>query len=314
MAIPSNLTLIREDDQRPRSLSDIRASMQAVPTEYVMVVGTNDVVDVISPLISDVHYLTTHVTTRRAYRHTRPFLAYDPVMLAQCNFMGIPIIRKDLAHLFPSTAREPWHQLLVQAQLQGATISPSTGEHRIVEPWPRPERSGAFAQFRFSLDPDAVMAAVPTVLVREINQQPFFTLRNPTAEAVTAFCHNCSDDFIASLAGLNVTVETLSAFDYTRIRAAGTNCVAWFSGMAEPVNNKLLSQLQVGLEFPTVTVVSPRTVNEFDIASYCQPAFSLLGIRQGFNPNAWLTRTRDLGIDPPSGGYINAQAIVREIT
>ena len=35
--------------------------------------------------------------------------------------------------------------------------------------------------------------------------------------------------------------------------------------MAEPVNNKLLSQLQVGLEFPTVTVVSPRTVNEFDI-------------------------------------------------
>lgn len=313
-SIPSNLTLIREDFQNSRALSEIKAAMQAAPTDYVMVVGLNDLVDVTGPLTGGVHYLATHVATRRAFRHSKPVLAYDPILLTQFNYLGMPILHKDLVTLFPDTSVEPWHRLMVRAQMQGASFSLVTGNHTIIEPWPRPELSGAYAQYRYSIDPDAIMEAVPSVLVREINQQPFYSLRHPRAEPVTVFCRGCSPEFLDSLPAMNVTIELVQDFDYNRIRSSNTNYVAWFDGIAEAVDTETLNQLQLGLEFPGVTVVSPRIIEHFSVAAYHHPAFSTLrGITRGFHPVAWMAQTRDLSLTPPSEGYVNNQAILREI-
>lgn len=314
-SIPLNLTLIREDFQKPRSLSEIKVLMEAVPTDYVMVVGLKDIVDVTGPLFGNVHYLATHVATRRHFRHSRPvFPVYNPIILMQFNYLGMPILHKSLVPLFPEASVEPWHRVMVRALLQGSNFSLTTGDHTIMDPWPRPELSGAYSQYSFSIDPDAVMEAVPTVLVREINQQPFYKLRNPRNEAVTAFCRNCSSEFMGSLASYNVSVQTLETYDYGRIRTTGTNYVAWFDGMLDAVNEEILNQLQLALEFPGIGVVSPRLVEDFTIPNYHQPAFSLLrGITPGFNSTAWMAQTRDLGLTSPIAGYVNNQAILREI-
>ena len=312
--IPSNLTLIREDFQNPRALSQIKASMEAASTDYVMVVGVNDLVDVSGMLAGDVHYLATHVATRRAFRHSKPVLAYDPILLTQFNCLGMPILHKSLVPLFPDTSVEPWHRVMVRAQLQGASFSLVAGNHTIIEPWPRPELSGAYAQYRYSIDPEAIMEAVPTVLVHEINQQPFYSLRNPRAEAVRAFCRNCSPEFLTSLVAPNVTIEVVQDFDYDRIRTSNTNYVAWFDGIAEAVDTETLNQLQLALEFPGVVVVSPRIIEHFSVAAYHHPAFSTLrGIVRGFHPVAWMAQTRDLSLTSPSEGHVNNQAILREI-
>lgn len=313
-SIPPNLTLIREDFQNPRALSQIKASMEAAPTDYVLVVGANDLVDVSGTLTGGVHYLATHVATRRAFRHSKPVLAYDPLLLIQFNYLGAPILHKSLLPLFPDTSVEPWHRVLVRAQLQGASFSLVAGNHTIIEPWPRPELSGAYAQYRYSIDPDAIMEAVPSVLVREINQQPFYSLRHPRAEPVTVFCRGCSPEFLGSLPAMNVTIELVQDFDYNRIRSSNTNYVAWFDGIAEAVNTETLNQLQLALEFPGAVVVSPRIIEHFSVAAYHHPAFSTLrGIVRGFHPVAWMAQTRDLGLTPPSEGYVNNQAILREI-
>ena len=313
-SIPANLTLIRVDFQKPPSLSEIKASMLAAPTDYVMVAGVKDIVDVIGPLFGGVHYLATHVRTRRAFRHSRPVVdVYDPIVLIQFNYLGMPILNKDYVHLFPETSVEPWHRVMVRALLAGSNFSLVEGGHTIVEPWPRPELSGAYSQYHHSIDPDAVMEAVPTVLVEEINQQPFYSLRNPRHEAVRAFCKGCSPDFIASLAGLNVSVETLTAFDYDRIKDSNTNYVAWFEDIQEAADPEVQQQLQLALEFPGVSIVSPRMVEDWTVATYHHPAFSTFrGIVPGFNSTAWMALTRNLNVQPPSEGYVNNQAILRE--
>jgi hypothetical protein len=310
-SIPNNLTLIREDFQKAGSLTELKAAMGAATTDYVMVAGIRDIVDVSGVLDGDVHYLPTHVATRRAFRYSRPVLAYDPVLLAQFNYMGLPILHRSLIPLVPDTAVEPWHVALVRAQLQGASFSLVAGSHTIIEPWPRPELSGAYAHYHHSLDPAATMEAVPTVLVQEINQQPFYTLRDPRAESFRIFCRNCSNDFIGSLAASNVVVETLPEFDYNRIRDSNATYVAWFDGIEGANDDKVLSQLQVGLEFPGVVVISPRVVADLTLETYRLPAN---GIFSGLDPAAWMARTRDLGPTLPVAGYTNTQAILGKIS
>ena len=312
--IPNNLTLIRDDLRKPGSLSDLKARMLASPTDYVMVVGSEDTVDITGILNNDIHYLATHVTTRRAYRYARPVLAYDPILLTQFNYLGMPILHQSMVPLFPGAAAEPWHTALVRAQTQGASFSLVAGNHTIVEPWPRPERGGAYAPYGYSSDPAAIMEAVPTILVEEINHRLYYSLLYPRAEAVTAFCHNCSDEFMISLAASNVTVQILPAPDYYRVRNASSSYVAWFDGIVETANDKTLTQLRVGLEFPGVTVVSPYLLSNFSPDTYRRAAFSTAGgLISGFYPNAWMARTCDLGPTPPTGGCINTQAILREI-
>ena len=288
--------------------------MEATSTDYIMVVGSNDIVDVTGPLISGVHYLQTHVRTRRAFRHSRPLGVYHFMLLLQLNYLGMPIFHRSLIPLFPGASIEPWHRLMVRAQTQGAGFSVLAGSHTIVDPWPRPELTGAYSEFDCSMDPEAVMEAVPGILVTPINNQPFYRLRNPVAEGVTAFCRNCSIDFMSNLAALNVSVQTMTEFNYARIRACNTNFVAWFDGIEEAVDNEeLLNQLHVGLQFPGVLVISPRFVTDFTIATYHHPAFSLRHcIGPGFNSAAWMTQTRNLGGVPPSAGYVNNQVILRK--
>ncbi len=313
-SIPPNLTLIREDFQSSPSLSEIKARMGSVPTDYVMVVGLDDIVEVISPLDQGVHYLPTHVATRRAFRHSRPVVPYDPVLLIQFNCLGMPILHKSLVSLFPETSVEPWHRVMVRAQTQGASFALAQGNHTIVEPWPRPELSGAYDRYRFSIDPEAVMEAVPSIRIHEINQQPFYSLKNPRVESITAFCRNCSDDFVASLAGYNIRIEQVQEFDYNLILASSATYVAWFDSIAESTDSEALSELHTGLEFPGVSVVSPRIIDHFSLAAYHHPAFSMLrGVTPGFNSIAWMARRADLVQTPPSEGYVNNQAILREI-
>lgn len=314
-SIPNNLTLIREDFRDPRSLSEIKSAMLAAPTPYVMVVGHKDIVDVSGILNLHIHYLQTHVATRREFRYSKPLMPFSPILLLQFNCHGIPILHKDMVPLFPDTSVEPWHRTMVRALLAGAAFGAVGGSHTIIEPWPRPELTGAYAHYRFSLDPEATMEAVPTVLVTEVNQQPFYRLRKPVSEAITAFCRNCSETFVASLAAPNVSVETLPVYDHARIRRAKTNYVAWFDGIAEAADDQILSQLQLGLEFPGVRFISPRLIPSFSIPTYHHPAFSTLrGISSGFNQAAWMTRTSELGSAAPSDGYTNNQAILREIS
>lgn len=312
--IPPNLTLIRENFQKPGSLAALKAAMLAAPTDYVMVVGKDDIVDISGVLEGEVHYLATHVATRRAYRHARPVLVYDPVLLTQMNYAGMPILHQSVVPLFPETAVEPWHTVMVRAQSQGASFSLVGGSHTIVEPWPRPIRGGAYSQYRYSFDPAAIMEAVPAILVQEINQRPFYSLRDPRVEAVTAFCHNCSDDFISSLAAPNVHIRVMAVPDYSWVQAASTNYVTWFSNIAEAVTDKFMNQLQLALEFPGVSIVSPHVLGTLSPATYSQSAFSTAGaIINGFHSGAWMARTRDLNVNPPSSGYTNTQAILREI-
>lgn len=315
MTIPVNLTLIREDLRNPRLLKAIKADMLAAPTDYVMVVREDDLVDIQGELTGDVHYVATLVGTRRAIRYSRPVIEYDPVLLTQFNYIGAPILHKSLVPLFPETAVEPWHTVLVRAQSQGASFSLVEGDHTIIEPWPRPELSGAYGHYRTSFDPAAVMEAVPTVLVEEINHRPRYSLRNPRAGSVHAFCRNCSIEFIGSLAALNVAVEVVPEFDLGRLKAANADYVSWFDGIAEADSDKTLSQLQVALEFPGVSVVSPRVISEFTPANYHMPAFGLnSGIHTGFDPSAWFSRTRDLGLSAPVAGCTNSQAILRKVS
>lgn len=311
--LPLNLTLIREDHRRPRSLSEIKTSMTQAPTDYVMVVGLGDIVDIPGALAGDIHYLTAHVATRRQLRHTRPTVAHDPLLLTQYNYMGSPILHRSLIPLFPEAAREPWHTLLVRAQTQGASFSLIPGDHTIVDSWPRPVLSGAYAEYRRPFDPEAVMEAVPGLLVQEIGQQPFYTFRKPRAETVRAFCRGCEPAFLASLADRGVTVQEVPAFDLAQIRASTETYVAWFDGIADGAGKNILTQLRVGLEFESVTVVSPRVVAEFTPGSYQCPAFEVMGIRRGFSPVAWMSRTEDLLDTPPSTGCVNSQVILREI-
>lgn len=310
-SIPSNLSVIREDFQKARSLAEIKAAMEAANTEYVMVVGKNDIVDVAGPLEKDVHYLPTQVGTRRAIRYARPVLAYDPALLAQFNYLGFPIVRRSLVPLFPETGVEPWHMMLVRAQLQAASFGLLDGSLTIIEPFPRPELSGAYAEYHHSLDPEATMLAVPGILAEEINQQPYYTLREPRADTIKAFCCNCSDEFRDSLAAPNVSIETLVAFDYDRMRTSNTTYVAWFHGIDEAADAKTLSQLQTALEFPGVGIVSPRLTNVFSVESYHSTAN---GIINGFSFAAWMARTCDLGPAFPTTGYTNMQAVLRKIT
>ena len=313
--VPHNLTLIREDSRNPGTLSQLKARMEAAPTDYVMVVGENDIVDVPGILDGDVHYLATHVATRRAFRLSRPVLGFDPVLLIQFNYLGRPILHRSLMPLFPGTAVEPWHTFMVRAHLQGAGFSLVTGDHTIIEAWPRPERSGAYSRYGYSFDPAAVMEAVPTVLVQEIDQKPVYTLRNPRAESITAFCCNCSMDFVGSLAAPNVSVQILGDYDHGRLLAAQSNYVAWFDGIEESCGPNTLNQLLLGLEFPGVEAISPRLVTEFSLETYHYPAFSSqIGLSEGLDPDAWLVQQRELGLVPPSDGYVNNQAILRKIS
>lgn len=310
-SIPANLSVIREDFEKGQPLAKIKAAMEAANTEYVMVVGKNDIVDVAGPLVADVHYLPTQVGTRRAVRYSRPVLPYDPALLAQFNYMGLPIVRKTLVPLFPETAVEPWHMMLVKAQLQGASFGLLDGSLSIIESWPRPKLSGAYAEYHHSLDPEATMLAVPTVLAREINQQPYFTLREARAETIKVFCCNCSDEFRDSLSAPNVSVETIVAFDYDRIRTSNTTYVAWFHGIDEAAHAQTLIQLQTALEFPGVGIVSPRLTNVFSVETFHTTAN---GILNGFSFAAWMARTCDLGPAFPTTGYTNMQAVLRKIT
>lgn len=311
--LPPNLTLIREDPRQPRSLSKIKASMTQAPTDYVMVVSLADIVDIPGTLVGDVHYLTTHVATRRQYRHTRPTVAYDPLLLTQYNYMGSPILHRSLIPLFPEAAREPWHTLLVRAQTQGASFSLIPGDHTIVDSWPRPALSGAYAEYRRPFDPEAVMEAVPALLVEEISQQPFYRFRNPLAETVKAFCRGCAPEFLASLVEGGVVIHEVAGFDLTQIRASTETYVAWFDGIADVAGKNLLTQLRIGLAFPGVSVVSPQVVTEFTPGSYrCLP-FEVRGIHRGFSSIAWMSRTADLSSTPPTTGCTNSQVILREI-
>jgi hypothetical protein len=311
---PLNLTLIREDFDNPRSLAQIKADMAASPTDYVMVVGENDIVDVSGVLDGGVHYLATHVATRRAVRHSWPVLGHDPLLLTQFNYLGFPILHRSLVPLFPTAAVDPWHTVMVRAQAQGAQISPVAGDHTIVESWPRPERSGAYSRYQYSFDPAAVMEAVPTILVEEINQRPVYSMRDSRAETITAFCYNCATDFIASLAAPNVSVQLLLEPDFDRIRACNTSYVAWFDGIFEAINGDTLNQLRLALEFPGVKAASPHLVTDFTPRSFSRSAYAAMGgIVSGLNQSAWLAQTRDLGITPPTDGCLNTQAILRKI-
>lgn len=314
-SIPESVTLIRENFQKPRSLSQIRADMLGVPTPYVMVVGLNDRVEITGPLDGDIHALPTHVATRRAFRYSRPVLDFDPLLLLQCNYLGFPVIRRELASLLPDTSVEPWHRLLVRAHLQGASIGPVAGSHTIIENWPRPELSGAYAHYRFSLDPDAAMEALPSLIVEEINQQPKLTQRDQRADTAVAYCHQCSEDFMSTLETMGMVVQMLPAFDYDLIRNSNSTYVAWFDAVDEAIDLQILNQLKIGLEFPGVVVASPRLVDDFDLLFYAQPAYSLFEyVVSGFNPQAWMARTRDLGSTFPSTGCLNNQAILRKIS
>lgn len=313
-SIPLNLTLIREDFQKPRSLFQIRASMLAAPTDYVMVVGKDDIVVVLGDLTGEVHYLATHVATRRAFRYSWPVVAYDPVLLTQFNCLGFPILHKSLVPLFPEAAVEPWHTVMVRAQSAGASFSLVAGDHSIIEPWPRPERSGAYAPYRYSFDPAAVMAAVPTILVEEIDQQSLYTLRDSRADTVKAFCRGCSSEFLGSLTAPGVSVETTTDLDFDRIRAANTTYVAWFDGIVAAVSADTLSHMQTGLAFPGVLTTSPHLVADFTPATYHRGAFEpVSGITQGLSPHAWMSRTRDLGLTVPTTGYTTGQAILSKV-
>ena len=315
-SVPLNLTLIREDFANPRSLNQIKASMAAAPTDYVMVVGKDDIVDISGTLEGDVHYMATHVATWRAHRFSKPvFDVVDPVELIQFNCLGSPILHQSMVPLFPETAVEPWHTVIVRAQSQGAGISRVLGNHTIIEAWPRPDRSGAYPQYQYSFDPVAVMEAVPAILVEEINQQPVYSLRSPRADTITAFCHSCSTDFIASLAGLNVSVQTLLEWDYDRIRTCESTYVAWFDSIAEDACEDILDQLVLALAFPGVVTASPYLLTEITPKTYARTPFSRMGgIIRGFSSDAWMMRTRELDPTPPSTGYSNTQAILRKIS
>lgn len=312
-SIPANLTLIRDSLKKPGSLATLKAAMLAVATDYVMVVGEEDIVDVQGTLDGEVHYLATHIATRRAYRYAKPVISYDPLLLSQFNYAGRPILHQSIVPLFPTSAVEPWHTVMLRAQTQGAGIGRVAGNHTVIEPWPRPELSGAYAPYHYSFDPAAIMEAIPSIIVEDVNHRPLFRLRNPMAEAITAFCLDCSDEFVGSLAAPNVRVEVLLAPDFERVRQTKTNLVAYFESIEEPVSDQILGRLQLGLEFPGVSAVSPRLVSALSVQTYRQPAFSAVGgLISGVHPKAWLTRTRDLGLGPPSEGAVNTQAILRE--
>jgi hypothetical protein len=287
--------------------------MTQASTDYLMVVGHDDIVDISGTLTGDIHYLTTHVATRRQFRHTRPVVAYDPLLLTQYNYLGAPILHRSLIPLFPEAAREPWHTLLVRAQGQGATFSLISGDHTIIDSWPRPALGGAYAEYRRPFDPEAVMEAVPGLLVQEIGQQPYYAFRNPRAETVKAFCRGCAPEFLASLADGGVTVYEMPTFDLPQLRASETSYVAWFDGLADSAGKSILSQLRLAMEFEGVTTVSPRVVSDFTPASFRCAPFEVMGIRRGFSPIAWMSRTADLSSTPPSTGCINSQVVVREL-
>jgi hypothetical protein len=285
--------------------------MTQASTDYLMVVSQDDIVDIPGTLTGDIHYLTTHVATRRQFRHTRPVVAYDPLLLTQYNYLGAPILHRSLTPLFPGAAREPWHTLLVRAQSQGAGFSLIPGDHTIIDSWPRPALGGAYAEYRRPFDPEAVMEAVPGLLVQEISQQPYYAFRNPRAETVKAFCRGCAPEFLASLADGGVTVYEVPTFDLTQLRASETSYVAWFDGLADSAGKNILSQLRLAMEFEGVTTVSPRVVSDFTPRSFQCAPFEVMGIRRGFSSIAWMSRTADLSSTPPSTGCINSRVVVR---
>lgn len=287
--------------------------MTQASTDYLMVVGQNDIVDISGTLTGDIHYLTTHVATRRQLRYTRPVLAYDPLLLTQYNYLGTPIVHRSLVPLFPEAAREPWHTLLVRSQAQGASFSLIPGDHTIIDSWPRPALGGAYAEYRRPFDPEAVMEAVLGLLVEEISQQPYYAFRHPRAETVKAFCRGCASEFLASLTEGGVVIQEVPSFDLAQLRASETTYVAWFDGLADSAGKQILSQLRLAMEFEGVTTVSPRVVSDFTPASFHCPAFEVMGIRRGFSPIAWMSRTADLSSTPPSTGCVNSRVVVREL-
>lgn len=312
--IPGNLTLVRSSFRDPGSLKTVKDAMLAAPTDYVMAVGPDDLVDVLEPLTGDVHYLATHVGTANAYRYSRPVLDYDPLLLTQFNYLGSPILHRSLVPLFPEAAVEPWHTVMLRAQAQGADFSLVSGGHMIIEPWPRPKFSGAFAHFRTSFDPTAVMQVLPGILVTETNQRPFYSLLPTRSGPVAAYCRDCTPGFMSSLEAPGVSIHQVTSQDLNLMCTSNAEYVAWFDGMAETANSRVIEQLQVALEFPGVAAVSPRLVEEFTPSSYHMAAFWLKGgLYSEFSSRAWMLKTTKLSQGFPVTGCTNSHAILRKL-
>lgn len=307
MAIPKNLTLIRLPARDMPSLSELRESMMAIRTQYVMVIGPNDEVDLEEPITGDVAYLPTVLRTRRAVRQTRPALPYDPVLLGQINFIGRPIINVNMTPLMPTSAYDPWHSLLLAAQAQRAVFKPLTGTYTQVESWPRPVRSGElWDEHRTSFDPAASNA-------ESINGRPYPVAEDRSRLPMKIYHRNCDDRFLAGLMGEKVTLVSMPTFDWDTIRQDRTSVVGWMDGIEESLGSSPAEWLKKSL-IPGVRFLSPGITQNFDLGSlrYGNYWFKC-GIYPGFNPQAWVCSGDKLGKHLPTYGHTSSYVTLRTL-
>ena len=304
MTTPANLTLIPLGKQD--SLARLKQRMLDAPTDYVMVINPLDQVVVDDPLTGDVHYLPSLIRTRRALRYVYPVIDYDPLLLSQHNICGSPIIHKDLVPLFPIAAQEPYHGFLVAAMQQGASISLVDGMHQIVDPWPRPEVSGAYHRWFGRFDPAAVQAVAPGLLVVDLADHPMYYLQDTRKDTVEVFHTGCSPQFLDSLKASWVTLTPAAAPQISQTAAY----TAWFEGIEEALDDQTLDDLRIALHFPQIEAASPRIVNEYSIEEFTRRLpWECRAVYRGLNSRAWIKRST--GSVPTTGGTYS-RVVLRE--
>lgn len=312
MSTIPNLTIIPDDLTSYSSLSRLRTEMLNAPTDYVMVTGALDTVEITQDLTDDVHWLPTFLRTKRTTHQGRPVIPYDPVLMLQFNYAGSPIFRKELALGFPEASVEPFHAMLVRAVTAGKTFSLATGKHEIMNQWPLLAPSGAYGRFTTSFDPVAIEEAIPGLTVSEINHRPFFKLRDTRHGRIEGLTRGCSMAFLESLAGYNVTVRQVSDISNDLITSSEADYIAWFDGIQEAVDTNTLNHLAAALEFPGVVAACPRLISDFSVQTYHLLPYGLKsGIYQGFSPRAWMIRQSHEVI--PVTGYTSSHAILRPV-
>lgn len=308
MALPANVTVVHSN--RYPSLSALREALLLAPTDYVIAVRSNDRLTIDGPVTGDICYLPSAIGTRRYSGYPRPAIPFDPLLLIQWNYMGHPVVRKELAALLPDTAQEPWHVLLVRAWLQGASFSQVAGLHTLVLTYPWPEESPAYSPFCFPFDTRAIEEAVPTIQAERINHRAYFQMREVRQKGIHVFHRGCSEEFLNSLAGYSVTLQHMPIPDMNLMLSSEAEYIAWFEDVRSSAERDLFGRLLPALEFPSVRYVSPRLVDGY----LYEPAPADFGISSGLHPGAihkaWIARRASLLSPIPNLGHVLGHAVL----
>lgn len=306
MSIPHNLSVIRLPERNLPTLSELREMMLAVKTQYVMVIGPKDSVEIDGPISGDIAYVTSILRTRRAIRQVREALPYDPVLLRQINFIGRPIVNKHFVHLLPSAADDPWHSLALAAQALDAKFVSISGSHSIIEPWPRPVRGLLWGEFKTSFDPHASAA-------NAINGRPYPTTEAYLNESFRVYHRNCGDAFLKDLIEEGVILESMPVFDWDKIKNSKEFLVGWMDGVEESFKTSPASWMKRSM-IPETRYVSPGLTENFRIQSlsYGHHWFEC-GIYPGFDTRAWFVRRESIWRDPPTAGHTSSYVTLKTL-